>query len=806
MSDKKDSSGNFEPLKIETTTLKIEVKSAGDLTTKEYDLIPFHPNMADMKDLSNNNYILFPSFIKITMKDLKQAGVGDDYKKVFTNLEKFVILIKYVTSPEREEDFSLIVDQTKAKNYAMSMLQDLASDVVQDVMIVQKYEPLTDEEIISNNIGLIKSLFFPVNGRFFVLGHEYIINESKYIPPYIPSTNYNEKLKDRKNIPLSYTITVEVQLLDATNNPSAGDFSRLSCKAKKLSIANDVKDIFGSPLQGNVPEVKAVLPSMLVPTTTSKRGFGKLQIEWEERNKYVKAPTTEKEREELEKKWTPQQKKMAQIEKQQLEYNKIPPLWIKSRDELDAQMDAFIKEMNGYVAEKDVIDKTNPVDPTTSSRPSFYDDLIKAVEEKMKAATEKMFGEEGKLSDAEMITFIHNTLFSFDKQTELSTLKKKREEVTDAKYVAPFIVELTEKEKDVTALNNEYNKIRGEKGNQQELSKIQAALLKKKTDFEMLKVKFGKNGSVLTKKWNDDRKKMKDLKKSLAGEKTIEEKTILNKSVIDELVRQMKLIDEIKKSILKAKFFEGDVSELTKDEKDKFGKENRPIETVDELTSKLTSTTEEYLEIAKKLGVFNEIQGYIALVEKDLERIRILRSKSEEVKKTKDADVQSKDKILNEIRKKYTNATGVYDEAGYKTASEGLAATSAGKADKERTDAVLAEQGLLQRELGPINKVIATTKEYEVQYKAEITKLRQLKEQEPGLDTKYKKIKEEITTIETSYKTALKPELKTIGGGKTLKNPRRKIRKISKRRLMKLIKKYTKRSFRREKKHTRRHN
>ena len=72
----KSSGDKVEPIKLDTTILKIDIKSNGDLLTKEFDLIPFHPNMSDMKDLSNNNYILFPSFVKVTMKYLKQAGVG----------------------------------------------------------------------------------------------------------------------------------------------------------------------------------------------------------------------------------------------------------------------------------------------------------------------------------------------------------------------------------------------------------------------------------------------------------------------------------------------------------------------------------------------------------------------------------------------------------------------------------------------------------------------------------------------------------------------------------------------------------
>ena len=161
--DKKSEKGEkYDPIIIKTTTLKINIKTNGDLETKEYDLIPFHPNMADLRDLSNNNVIFFPSFVKITMKDLQYAGVGEDYPNVFMNLKKYINLIKYVISPEREEDYTLIIDKSQVSNYALSIAQnsmkDLISDFISDLITIKKYEPLTEEEIITNNIGLIKEL------------------------------------------------------------------------------------------------------------------------------------------------------------------------------------------------------------------------------------------------------------------------------------------------------------------------------------------------------------------------------------------------------------------------------------------------------------------------------------------------------------------------------------------------------------------------------------------------------------------------------------------------------------------------
>jgi len=377
-----------ETIAIETTQLKINVKTTGDLITKDYDLIPFHPNMADLRDLSNNSYILFPSFIKITMKDLKKAGVGDDLPKAFMNLDKYIKLIKYVTSPEREEDFTLIVDKSQVKNYTVALAQNTMTDLISDdttaVLAIQKYEPLTEEEIIVNNIELIKSLFLQTGSHFFILGNDYVIGQSKYVPPYRSSNEKNQILKQEteKIIPLAYIVTFELQLLDAVNNPDAGDFSKMTCKAKKGNIAKDMKDIFGTNF-GYVPEKRSAIPSILnTSKATQNRQFSKLQKEWEERNKYVKAPTNERERLALEKSWTPLQRKMADYDKAQLDYNKIPPLWLKDKKELDNKYDDFKKELVKYWQEKRDIKESNQ----TNLKDTFVVDLLNGVNTKINAA------------------------------------------------------------------------------------------------------------------------------------------------------------------------------------------------------------------------------------------------------------------------------------------------------------------------------------------------------------------------------------------------------------------------------------
>ena len=439
MSSKK-SKDKFDQIIIETTQLKVNVKTTGDLITKEYDLIPFHPNMSDLRDLSNNSYILFPSFVKITMKDLKKAGVGEDYPKVFLNLEKYIKLIKYVTSPEREVDYTLFIDKTQVTNYATALVQnsltDLLSDEASDIISIQKYEALTEEDIITNNIELIKRLFFPLKGHFFILGNDYVIGKSKYIPKYEASSETNTKLDtETRKIPLAYTVRFEVQLLDAANNPDAGDFLRMSCKGKKNSIAADTMDIFGTNF-GYVPEKKAPIQSILnTSEATKSRQYGKLQKEWEERNKYVKAPANERERLEQESKWTPLQKKMAQYDKYQEVYNKIPPMWIKERKEFITKFANFKKEIGKLKEDIENIEKSNP------TKDSVQQDMIDGVIDKMKTAIGQLgintkkepMPDKVKNDYADKLSDIENHFKELlDYQTQYKDLKKKIESEKDA--------------------------------------------------------------------------------------------------------------------------------------------------------------------------------------------------------------------------------------------------------------------------------------------------------------------------------------------------------------------------------------
>lgn len=844
----KSSIDKYEPIKLDTTILKIDIKSTGDLITKEYDLIPFHPNMSDMKDLSNNNYILFPSFVKITMNYLKSAGVGEDYRKVFTNLEKYIQLIKFITKPDKEidEDFTLLVDQTQYKNYAMSFVQDFTSDITMDFRAVQKYEPLTDEEIITNNIGIIKGIFLPVNGRFFVLGHEYIINESKYLPPYKPADVFNEKLSERKKVPLNYSVTVEVQLLDIVKNPGMGDFGKLSCKQKKINLNKDVKEIFGEEF-GYKEEIKAVLPP-LTPTMNSKRGFGKLQLEWEERNKYVKAPTTEKERIELESKWTPLQKKIAQLDKAvEFEYSKIPPLWIKEKNELKMKYEAFEKEMKGYAEEIENIKKVNPAG-ADGKYDTFVDDLINAVKDKMKIAVEQLVAVDDKLLEQEyeerikiktatleknkivvpdvktlikqiikdeadvytktnpntddkgltdLLTKYKDTSNPVEKEDlakEIMDLKGKVDRIKkftsssqinreedehykfekkeiDKRNAEPFLKDLKERQKDVdelkkqiTKLNEDMEKLKTKgdtyeiNGRAQERSKMQAELLKKQTDLKLLLDKYGADGAVLVKKWGESFNKMEGLKKNISSDKDIGEKKILNDSVTKELDTKLKEIKELKKKLFKAKYFEGQYQEITKKEGSEFSKKpgERPIETVSELEDNIKNLENEYLDIANKLGLFNQLQSYITLLNENMERIKSLKKGKEDEKNEKEKELKS---IVNELEKfskiHNTNQIQLRDKESELAKKQGELAAVKGEtpADKQKTkelttkveeltkkveeakknenegreQTLRTEQEKLQSKIKPLILKVDLLKAYEKIYNETITALRKKK-------------------------------------------------------------------------------
>ena len=697
MSSKK-SKDKFDQIIIETTQLKIDIKTTGDLTTKEYDLLPFHPNMADLRDLSNNSYILFPSFVKITMKDLKKAGVGEDYPKVFLNLEKYIKLIKYVTSQDREQDYTLFIDRAQVKNYASALMQnsltDILSDEASDIISIQKYEPLTEEEIITNNIELIKRLFLPIKSHFYILGNDYIIGKSKYIPPFVASSETNTKLDTpTRKVPLAYTVKFELELLDAANNPEAGDFMKMSCKGKKNVIAKDTMDIFGTNF-GYVPEKKAPIQSILnTSEVTKKRQFGKLQKEWEERNKYVKAPANERERLEQESKWTPLQKKMAQYDKYQEVYNKIPPMWIKERKDLKSKYEDFKKNIGKLWQDIADIKKSNTADD------SVRRDMIDQVKSKIRSAAEQLVvnvkdpAMENKINDfiskiAEVAD--KSTLDSVIESTDFYSKEKKKEnDIINYKYVQPLLDEanVDSKKKDLVELKKQEDELRlrikpndpyGNKSAQVDLAKAQGDLRKKEAEIKMLEEKFGKDasgkidGSKLIKTWEESQGQLEKLGETIQQDKTIEEKKIKVESVNKELDEKLKEIVKLKKDLMLAKFFAGQYDDLDKEKFESKAAKERPLESVETLQTNLDLAKDQYLEIAGKFSDFNKLQAKITLLSSDLTDLKELKEAKNKGKKKMEGEIKTKSdaklniaRIVKESQRTEKTANEIKEEEGY---------------------------------------------------------------------------------------------------------------------------------------------
>ena len=732
----KTSKDKFDQIIIETTQLKINIKTTGDLTTKEYDLLPFHPNMADLRDLSNNSYLLFPSFVKITMKDLKKAGVGDDYPKVFLNLEKYIKLIKYVTSPEREQDYTLFIDRSQVTNYATAFAQnsltDLLSDEASDIISIQKYEPLTEEEMIINNIELIKRLFLPVKSHFFILGNDYVIGKSKYVPPFKASSEINTKLDTTKKIPLAYTVKFELQLLDAANNPDAGDFMKMSCKGKKNSIAKDAMDIFGTNF-GYVPEKKAPIQSILnTSEVTKKRQFGKLQKEWEERNKYVKAPANERERLEQESKWTTLQKKMAQYDKYQEVYNKIPPAWIKERADLKTKYTDFKKKMVKFWQDIADIKKSNPNDD------SVRRDMIDDVKKKIRQAAAQLllnikdFTIETKLN--QFIVDLETATANVENVIEESEFYKKakmdEEKMINDRYVKPILeaADVEGKKKDLEALERQEDDVKkrldpndpyGNKSAQVELAKVQGEIRTKKAELETLEKKYGKDGSELIKTWVASQEQLDKLGKTIEDDKTIEEKKIKVESVNKELDKKLEEIVKLKKDLMLAKFFAGQYDDLDKEKFESKAAKERPLESVETLQANLDLAKDQYLVIAAKFSDFNKLQAKITLLNSDLT----------DLKELKEAKNKGKKKVENEIKTKSDAKLNIA-----RIVKEGNRAKTANEIKEE--EGYNKDIDLLQKEIAEKYTSILDKTELKIKlYNAYIDFLKDKGQNEPNINT-----------------------------------------------------------------------
>ena len=656
---------------INTTTLKINIKTIGDFNTKDYDLIPFHPNMADVSSVSkNNNYILFPSFVKVTMNDLKKSGVGSNYQDAFMDLDKYIELIKYVTNPKKEFDPTLIIDKSNIKKYAISSAKGALSTLMQgtddsDMITIQRDEQLTDDEIVTNNIGIIKNLFLPEKGRFFILGNEYIIGKSIYQPPFEVSTEMNKNITSldvhSHKIPLFYTIKIELQILDAANNPEVGDFGRMSCKAKKENLAKEAYEVLGTNF-GYVEQKSIQRPSILNTSEVSKdRYFGKIQLEWEERNKYMREPTTERERLEMEKKMTPLQKRMVELERKQKELGEVPPLWEKDTNELNKKYSDFEDKIKELRVEYNDIEKNN-------EKTSFLNEMMKEVETKM---YDEVVALGINVSSEDEIKNIKNELKNSNNNNilDINVIKKKKEEekkIIDEKHVEPYIKkmkenknvlnEMEEKEKNIKDEIDKLHKSKDPTDKYKSTSfkdkwlKYQAEIKSKKSTIEEMKNLYGENGEKLVQKWEDIIKKRKDLLKIVESEKSKESNQIKKSIVDDELKEKLREIQKLNKELLVAYFFEGELDKLTKKEIDEYDRKDKPTDNVSTIKANIQNLEDEYINISAKISDTEKFQALIKLYYEKLERIKYLKDGKQREKEKVDSKLKEIARTLRDLK------------------------------------------------------------------------------------------------------------------------------------------------------------
>jgi len=100
-------------------------------------------------------------------------------------------------------------------------------------------------------------------------------------------------------------------------------------------------------------------------------------------------------------------------------------------------------------------------------------------------------------------------------------------------------------------------------------------------------------------------------------------------------------IKKLKDEYLTAAYKEGKEVDLTKEEKSKFEKADRPIDTADGIKANVDTLKSQYFDIAKKLGFNNELQGEITLLNDEISHYKKIRQEKESEKKPIDAKLSS---------------------------------------------------------------------------------------------------------------------------------------------------------------------
>ena len=190
-----------------SSRLKINIETRGEHTTKLGEPIHYNVAMSD-PNLQSSDILYLPPTLSVTKKSIRNAKVGTDDKKIFTNPGNLDKVLKYIISKGFQK-----TSAKKAK----------------------------EKGIVLNNIKLLKSIYFPSRGKFFIDGKAYLINKSEVVKNSIKEKNINPTT----GIPGKYDVTIKLSLLDARKKPGRLDFQRLSCKDKAEKIDNLAKELLG---------------------------------------------------------------------------------------------------------------------------------------------------------------------------------------------------------------------------------------------------------------------------------------------------------------------------------------------------------------------------------------------------------------------------------------------------------------------------------------------------------------------------------------------------------------------------------
>jgi len=187
--------------------LKINIETRGEHKTKQGELIKYNVKMSD-PNLRSDDTLYFSPTLSITKKSIRNAGIDTNDMKVFTNPANLDKVLKYIMNKGFQKTTA-----KKAK----------------------------DKGVVMSNIKLLKSIYFPSRGKFFIDGKAYLINKSEIIKDSIEE----KKLNSTTGIPEEYDVTIKLSLLDARKKPGYIDFQRLSCKDKAEKIDNLAKELLG---------------------------------------------------------------------------------------------------------------------------------------------------------------------------------------------------------------------------------------------------------------------------------------------------------------------------------------------------------------------------------------------------------------------------------------------------------------------------------------------------------------------------------------------------------------------------------